>query len=379
MPNSIITSVLGKDKSNLQKQWAEVEKKEAENGATTAQKEAIKKYVEDATREERVDIRNQSIEHNHSIIITILSRENVDLPSSEEAHSTLLTQLTLQLAIRDRYRLIDALVNTKPDLVSLCVTEAMNAFEPLIRKLHKSVNLKEALDDLQIFIDDLVIIAKEQVGPRAYIDLFNKHQRNLHKFLHNLVKNAPEMKDMYLEWYLHSLNQYRTGNEELAEQECTGAGDFSDVLQNLFNELDPHTQETVMKELDAHAAYQSNVLNSSKQKMNDLIDRTKPEPAIGPGVFIAVWQDMIDKNPITPVTMYGEVRHGADKAVQKASNIGIENQENVEQDVITSRVHSRAAPLYGEGTVRPDCVATLEALESRFDRCLRERCMSTQT
>ncbi|TIA93358.1 hypothetical protein E3P99_00135 [Wallemia hederae] len=377
---TIITSVLGKDKSNLQKQWSEVEKKEAESGATTAQKEAVQKYVDDASREERVDIRNESIEKNQSIIITILSRHNVDLPASEEAHSTLLTQLTLQLAIRDRYRLIDALVNTKPDLVSLCVTEAMNAFEPLIRKLHKSVNLKEALDDLQVFIDDLVVIAKEQVGPRAYIDLFNKHQKNLHKFLHNLVKKAPEMKEMYLDWYMHSLQQYRTKNEEVVDdkEECTGAGDYSEVLQGLFGKLDSQTQQEVVSELDAHVEYQRNVLNSSREKMSALLDRSKPEPKIGPGVFIAVWQDMIDKNAITPVTMYGEVRHGADKGVQKASNLGIENQENVEQDVITSRVQSRVAPLYGEGTVRPDCERTLEALEGAFDRCLQEQCKPYQ-
>ncbi|TIB65178.1 hypothetical protein E3P78_00703 [Wallemia ichthyophaga] len=379
---TIITSVLGKDKSNLQKQWADVERKEAENGATTAQKEAIQKYVDHATREERVEIRSQTIENNQSIIITILSREKVDLPSSEKAHSTLLTQLTLQLAIRDRYRLIDALVDTKPDLVSLCVTEALNAFEPLIRKLHKSVNLKETLEDLQIFIDDLVKIAKEQVGPRAYIDLFNKHQKNLHKFLHNLVKNAPEMKDMYLSWYMHSLNEYRTSSEDVTEEECTGAGDYSGVLQELFDQLDPQTQDKVMKELDEHVTYQNNVLNSSKQKMNDLLDRSKTEPGIGPGVFIAVWQDMIDKNPITPITMHGRVRNGADQAVQQASNIGIENQEQVDEDVIPESTEhaedtkdTRSIPLYGEGTVRPDCATTLEALEGRFDKCLRERCM----
>ncbi|TIB82059.1 hypothetical protein E3Q22_00401 [Wallemia mellicola] len=370
---TIITSVLGKDKSNLQKQWQSVEKREAESGATDQQKIAIQKYVDDASREDRIDVRNESIEKNQSIIITILERNDVEAPISEEAHSTLLTQLTLQLAIRDRYRLIDALVHTKPDLVSLCVTEAMNAFEPLIRKLHKSVNLKETLDDLQIFIDDLVKIAQDKAGPRSYIALFDKHQKNLHKFLHNLVKNAPEMKEMYLEWYLHSLKQYRTESEEENQEDCAGAGDFSSVLQELFDKLDENTQKEVVKELDEHVKYQENVSESSRQKLVDLLDKTRPEPDIGPGVFIAVWQDMIDKNPITPVTMHGTVRHGADKGVLQASNVGIENQEEIEQDIMTSNSKARAAPLYGEGTIRPDCSKTIETLQDEFDLCLRQR------
>ena len=82
---------------------------------------------------------------------------------------------------------------------------------------------------------------------------------------------------------------------------------------------------------------------------------------------------MIDKNPITPVTMHGTVRHGADKGVLQASNVGIENQEEIEQDIMTSNSKARAAPLYGEGTIRPDCSKTIETLQDEFDLCLRQR------
>lgn len=288
---TIITSVLGKDKSNLQKQWQQLEKKET--GITNEQKEGIMKYVNESSREERIETRNRSIEAKESIVITILNQFNIDLPKNEEQHTTLLTQLTLNLAIRDRTKLIDALVNNKPDLVTLCVTEAMNAFEPLIRKLHKSVDLKESLDDLKVFIDDLVKIAQDQLGPRSYIELFDRHQKNLHKFLHNLVKNAPEMKEMYLGWYKHCLDNYRTSTNDECLEECGSAGDFSSVLQSLFDELDEDVQQKVIDELNSHAEYQHNVSKSSKEKLSNLIDLSKEQPNIGPGVFIAVWQDMV--------------------------------------------------------------------------------------
>lgn len=76
-------------------------------------------------------------------------------------------------------------------------------------------------------------------------------------------------------------------------EECGSAGDFSSVLQSLFDELDEDVQQKVINELNSHAEYQHNVSKSSKEKLSNLIDLSKEQPNIGPGVFIAVWQDMV--------------------------------------------------------------------------------------
>lgn len=71
--------------------------------------------------------------------------------------------------------------------------------------------------------------------------------------------------------------------------------------------------------------------------------------------------------------MFGPVRHGADKGVQQASKASIEINEEIAVNLLETRSRSRAEPLYGEGTVRPDCDQTIKALEQSFDMYLRKR------
>ncbi|KAG9128127.1 hypothetical protein FRC07_004469 [Ceratobasidium sp. 392] len=364
---TIISSILGGDETRILKRIKEMDA--GDNAGTPEQIAALENYVQNATREEKLAIREHSI---------ILSLANVPLPESEAAHTNLLNRLSLSLAARDRVRLVSVLCDsdaTNDDHLATLIRAVGNAFDPILRGVHRATDFAGAVSDIQSFLDAVIIVAEDRTaGPDQYLKLCEEHQKDLHKFLHALAKNAPEIKEAYLTWYKECMrvyarptNAYAPPSTDTGLNEVDSAGALTPKISKLIEALSEADRAVVIAEVDEYVAWLNVLASKSSERTSQLLDPSAPvKPQVGPGVYLAIWEDMIASTGVTPAEMEGSVRYGTTDSVQSASR-----QDDGERGEDTS-----PKLFVGTGESGPKMEKTRLLLKEPFEKLLIEVCMN---
>ena len=301
-----------------------------------------------------------------SIVNAILTTSSNTARPSENQHKLALEYLAIQLAIRDREKLIDDLCHHSPDLLTTSIRTVIPAYDPIIRGLHQSYDLSAGVSDLENFLNDLISVStvKSTSGisnPPSVEDfcrLLQKHQGSSHRFIHQVLKNNKNLSQKYHDYAAHAARQYRQETERAIDDASTGtaaAGDFTPPLNSLVAILADTDKAKILGEIDNHADYILNLTHSSTQDMKTVINHlAEGESDIqrGPGMYLSRWQSLMDETPITPAKPSGPVRSGKSESVRDATTVDIDGKRKGDADNLEKVNTSEATPPDTSNTVR---------------------------
>ncbi|KAI4193914.1 MAG: hypothetical protein LQ350_008074 [Teloschistes chrysophthalmus] len=275
----------------------------------------------------------------------ILAHNGSDTTLSQQSHSLALEYLSINLAIRDREKLIEVLCHHQPDLLTKSIRELVKVYDPIIRGLHNAVDLASGVTDAQSFIDDLLALALLDKNKRSkvptvqdFVHLLEKHQRSSHVFIHQALKNGKELKQWYHDYAIHAVMQYRQESRtELSSLHAAAAGDLTSSLNSLVSKLSDSKKQTIIKELDSYATFLDSLAATSHDKMHKIVraslsaenNATKIEG--NPGMFLYKWQYFIDSTVVTPSAEGGSPRTGGNESVKDATAVDVDGSKPAAQ------------------------------------------------
>ncbi|KAL8799902.1 MAG: hypothetical protein Q9182_005559 [Xanthomendoza sp. 2 TL-2023] len=347
----IISQVLTADTVELRKRAKQIE--QSKESLEKSQIDRLCKYVSEPA-EEQQRIRNESESRSISIAAAIIGPDRIIPPLTESSHKLALEYVSIKLAIRDREKLIEVLCHHSPDLVTKSIRELVTVYDPVIRALHKAVDLTAGVTDLQNFIDDLVALSlidkTKPANPptvQNFCRLLEKHQKSSHVFIHQALKNGKELSQWYHEYASHAIEQYKQlGDMDEAANGKTAAGDFTRCLNDLISKLSKDQRQQVLEQLDQHATFLDSLAHQSKARMDKAV-RASMEPKSSnnevegnPGMFLLKWQRFIDQTAITPGPTSIQPRSGKSESVVKATAVDVDG----EKSVMTDQVVATGAP-----------------------------------
>ncbi|KAI0882037.1 uncharacterized protein GGS22DRAFT_196207 [Annulohypoxylon maeteangense] len=337
----IISLVLEWDAGDFRKAVDNIRRRK--EGPSEAHLDTIDEYLQ-ASRQEHEATRELSQSDSMSIIITILETRDKGSTKSltDTQHTQCLEYYSAQLAIRDREKITQALCRETPDLTTTIIREGVSVFEPMIRAIHKNVDIRKHINSVESFLSDLIKTSKPKkredgkaqngtVPPSVedYVALLNRNRQLAYDYLHEFAKGCPELRTMWLEWAKNSLQFFRQPPENSSspkvQSRCSfGTKEMDKSLQTLFDELPKDEQSSVKAAIDAHAKYLSTLEDMSwarVQRIIDGVDNQEKETSgnmTGPGVYITRWHCLLDETIVTPNTPRGPPRKGKDVKGVKA-------------------------------------------------------------
>jgi hypothetical protein len=192
------------------------------------------------------------------------------------------------------------------------------AYDPIIRQVHNGVDLSTCLTDVQNFLDELIKMSKVKTAGNGggngqapsvedYVNLFRKHSPSYLRFLHQVLKNCPEVANTFREYAEGAISGFRVRSTD-----GNGAGGkMTGPLIALFSALPETDKAGVLKALDAHSAYLVSLNTFSIARTQYVLDNNSVT-MYGPGMYLARWHGLLDETLITPAIAHGPVRRGKD-------------------------------------------------------------------
>ncbi|KAL1873521.1 hypothetical protein Daus18300_003884 [Diaporthe australafricana] len=416
----IINLVLSWDASDFRKQAEKVES--SKDKPSKEQLAALREHMA-LSRDAHEEARRRSLAEQKSIVAVILDSTSPKLTASmsESQHTQCLEWYSAQLSVRDRDELSNVFCKSSPDFLTAVMRDAVSAYEPFIRSLHGSLDLRPHVTSLETFLNDFIETSKpKQVKNRDggkwknlgsgsgknspvqtrppsvedYVALLRRNRHLLYTYLHQFAENCTDVREKFRSWANGTVHKFRNDSETEAVNSsgpCSGAaGAMSGSLQGTFSQLPPETQQSVMACLDSHAAYLSKASNISTQRMQRILDalndgsnkadekegsskRNSPrgssdgDDMSGPGVYLMRWESLLDSTLITPATLHGPARSGRDVKGEKVSGkTGSEAVKDGWDAGAISKEEDRAVPQ------APDVNVVMEALGESFREAVRE-------
>lgn len=333
---NIISLVLSRDAGEFKKAVQRIDKMQGGDGAPSqAMRDAIRAHVEDSQAAQAA-MRQASVDAEESIVVALLRASDPALvrQMTEAQHTACLEYYSALLSMRDRDAITRVLCRQPPDLFTRALREAVAAYNPIIRVVHERVDLGSHLQDLQTFITQFLRTSTPKSGAAVtvedYVKLLNDHKPLLHKFVHAVGKNCPEVWGDLRAWSNASIVRFRQQTTAAA----TGEGGvkksvMDEALQGLVSGLDATARAKVLTAVDAHAGYLATLKKGSDARLDQLATQTtggssssssskssskESTGSWGPGVYLARWQDILDDTLITPAcaAQPATMRRGAD-------------------------------------------------------------------
>ncbi|KIW14415.1 hypothetical protein PV08_07198 [Exophiala spinifera] len=287
---TIISTVLNWDIRDLESRAAKLERERAKLGKE--QLHTLKAYTT-KPQHEQDRIRRQSQTQSISIVTAILRDSKCSSTElTEHHHAQALEYLSIHLSVRDRKQLIQVLCRSNPDHLTTSVREVVDAYEPVIRRLHKAVDLSGTVNDFEYFLRDLIKLGRihtdktgHSVVPTVgdFVQLLRKHQRSTHVFMHQCCKNDKELTGWYLDWAKQAASQFRRDHpgDGHPASKAQGPGNLTPDLHRLFGSLDKSTQDRIVPILDSHSSYLEKMHAQSTARLQSVIhSRPSRSPAI---------------------------------------------------------------------------------------------------
>ena len=339
----IISTLLAWDTAEFQKRASKLES----SGDAPDKKimKAIKTHVY-ASRDRHEAARNMSIQEKKSIIAVILETADTPIkPDSlkDQQHDIAMEYYSIYLSIRDREEITKVFCKSNPDVLTSAVRDCVSAMDPVIRAIHNAVDLSGTVTDAENFITDLIKASKPKkksgrksretsrereanasnvdITPASVTDtdngdaptvedfvvLLRKHAPSLHKFLHQVTKNAPDLAHDYLVYAKQIFGEFKAD----ASNREGGAGNMTAPLHSLFESLPQSKQDELKKLLDEHAAHLSELKATSQSRLESIMRNGEPKGSThGPGMYLSRWNALLDSTLISPATVSGPVRRG---------------------------------------------------------------------
>lgn len=412
--------MLSWDASDFRKQ---AEKVESSKDKPSKEQLAVLREHMALPRDAHEEARRKSLAEQKSIIAVILDSADPKLTSSmsESQHTQCLEWYSAQLSVRDRDELSNVFCKSSPDFLTALMRDAVSAYEPFIRSLHGSLDLRPHVTSLETFLNDFIETSKpKQVKSRDggkwknlgsgsgknspvqtrppsvedYVALLRRNRHLLYKYMHQFAENCTDVREKFRSWANGTVQKFRNTIKTEAVNSsgpCSGAaGAMSDSLQDTFRQLPPETQQSVLACLDSHATYLSKASNISTQRMQRILDalnggsnkfdekessskRNTPrgssdgDDMCGPGVYLMRWESLLDSTLITPATLHGPVRRGRDvKGERVSGKTGSEGVKDGWDAGAISKEEDRAVPQ------APGVSVVMEALGESFREGVRE-------
>jgi hypothetical protein len=379
---TVISTVVNWDTNDLKRRSTEIEKNS--EGPSKAQCELLRSFA-DMPREEHDKCRTMSEAKSEPIVVTIMDEHNGE-ELSDAAIPYALDYLSIHMSLRDRKIITNILCSRQPDLLTQAIRECVAAYDPVIRALHNAVDLSGTVADFEAFLNDLLKFAPSSKNKGAatpdvsdFVSLLRKHQGASHRFIHQVCKNGPELREWYRDYAktcastfrVSSFNNQKENNPPTTDADDAkgsvgggGAGKLTPKLNEAVTKLNEKHRTAILSELDAHATYLSRLSRSSHEGISAALSTSRsstqpnppssssaatnskkssppstattqtpastrpstPAPAItvtlGPGTFLRRWQGYIHDTAITPVKKGGPVRKGTDADVVEAGRWG---------------------------------------------------------
>lgn len=318
---NIVSMVLSHDAGEFKKIAQKIDKMQAKDGAPSEDMlEAIQAHIRSG-KDQHEARRKQSVDEKESIVVAILKARDPQLVKNitEKQHKLCLDYYAALLAVRDRDRITGVLCRTPPDLFTRTIKEAVAAYNPMIRVVHERVDLGDHMQDLQEFISEFVRVSTlPSVTVEDYVALLNGKKPLLHKFVHAVGKNCPEIWRDMRDWSNASIVRFKQETAKDGEKSV-----MDESLQGLVSGLDEETRASVLTAVDAHAEYLASLKKGSDERLSQLASTIDADTSTtttekvrgwGPGVYLARWQDILDDTLITPAepTQPATPRHGRD-------------------------------------------------------------------
>ncbi|KAF2834509.1 hypothetical protein M501DRAFT_1001147 [Patellaria atrata CBS 101060] len=373
----IISTTLWWDTTELKKRAERIERQK--DAPSKEHLDAINDYLK-KPREAHEQTRDQSRNESKSVVTVISENASVSTPLNADQHTLALEYFSLKLSIRDRDMLTKILCRSTPDHLTQAVRDLVTAYDPIIRACHNAVDLSDTVTDAESFITDLIKVAKlpppfskkEQQKsvskPKApsvedFVKLIKRHIPSSHKFLHQIAKNGPEMTGWFKEYAHHAVKQFRAPLE--TSDIVEGAGSMTQTLSSLILDLPQEDRKAILDAADAHASYLARLSSSSVDRLRATMSSTQTK--LGPGIYLARWQDLLDSTLIAPSNAKGPVRKGADKQVREAAKMDVDGKERGVGAEGLVKVVEKSTPR------PPESEAVWERLRDGFRKALRER------
>lgn len=345
--------VLSYDASDFRKAAEKIEKDK--DRPSMAHLKAIKEHLA-RPRQHHEAIRNKSVKKSQSIVVAVLESVDPSLVSSlsDKQHAQCAQYYASLLSVRDRDELTNIFCHQSPDLFTQVLREGVSACEPIIRRIHDRIDLKEHVGDFEGFVDELIEVCKGQkktASPstslptvKDYTDLLRRNRHLLYKWLHRVAKETPDIRETFRGWAVDAVRVFRNPDVAVNAGEQGGGGQHEEQtrrpwpdggsgamnadLQRLYSSLPGDTQVVIIPLIDAHAAYidaLDNVAIQRRQRLIDIINSaggiddnntisTEGDgKAASPSRFLARWQALLDETLISPAPT-GPVRRGHDVA-----------------------------------------------------------------
>ncbi|KAI4173485.1 MAG: hypothetical protein LQ346_008412 [Caloplaca aetnensis] len=371
----IISQVLSADTAELRKRAKAIE--QSRDSLDKSQMDQFRKYAS-ATAQEQDAIRKRSRTESISIVKAILAQGKASQSLTDSCHKLALEYVSLQLAIRDREKLIEVLCHHQPDLLTTSIRELVKVYDPIIRALHNAVDLASGVTDAQAFLDDMIslsLIDNSKKGKiptvQDFVHLLQKHQGSSHVFIHQALKNGKELSQWYHEYARHAVEQYKQETHvELSAPHVAAAGDLTGFFNELVSKQSKNEQQLIIGELDRYANFLESLSAQSKARMQNIVHASlsssndnNSQVDGNPGMFLYKWQCFIDDTPITPGPEGGAPRTGESESVKEATAVDVDGRKPA------TLVYAKAE---GNGKVKPPDVSNvLRLLEPGFEDELR--------
>ncbi|GAW26323.1 putative px domain-containing protein [Rosellinia necatrix] len=343
-----------------------------------------------ADRNQHDSVRKKSIRQQKSIIIAIFETKNPQLLESltDRQHTACLDYYAAQLAIRDREQIVGVMCRSSPDLTTAIVLEVLGALDPMIRVVHKNVDLRKHLSAIESFLTDFIKTTKPKmrdnsselrlIAVKDFVELLHRNRHLLYTYLHDFCSGCPDLRDTWRDWMKNAIKAFRQKSKDpgmgaipvATELGVTNLSDTEQGLQDAFNKLPNQRQAIVLERVNAHSKYLMALQKLSREKMQQIIDEmhgkghSDVEKISGPGIYAARWQALLDETLITPFIPRGPLRSGKDiKHLRAARRPDAQSAPNTAE--MSAAILAQDEPT---GPVPPDVSAVTEALGPQFKR-----------
>lgn len=283
--------------------------------------------------------------------MTAVLKDN-NCPSTEltdSHHKQALEYLSVHLSIRDRKQLVKCLCRSTPDHLTTSVRELVDAYEPVIRRMHKAIDLSSTLTDFEYFLKDLIKLARIQVDKAGnsvvptvgdFVQLLRKHQRSCHVFMHQCCKNDKELTAWYLDWAKETARQFKREPSDELEADAPamtekGAGSLTPSLLKLFASLPQDTQDKIVPILDSHSQFLSSMHEQSSARLASVL---KSPPTKNPTI-----SKIFSSSASRPSSRPSSPAPPIDRKTNNSTPVPPENNKDAPESPIPE-VHSSPGP-----------------------------------
>ncbi|TGJ87363.1 hypothetical protein E0Z10_g1333 [Xylaria hypoxylon] len=255
--------------------------------------------------------------------------------------------------------------------------QGLGALDPMIRVVHKNVDLRKHLAAMEGFLTDFIKTTKPKTQEsnsrfnlltvEDFVGLLHRNRHLLWAYLHDFCNGCPDLRDTWQGWMKEAIKLFQQ-QSKVDRHERTNVGDIGPRLQDAFSKLTVAERKAVLEKIDAHSEYLTVLGELSRSKMQRIIDdvhersRADVEDMSGPGVYASRWQALLDETLITPSKPNGPLRSGKDvkgfRAARKPENQGISDPPDINTTALARDESTHPVP--------PDVSVVIEALGHSF-------------